>query len=563
MTMVKDLTGANRIIESIHDKLVNLTSDEQVYTFSPVFHRYIGMHSGVKMYGKFYTNDSSEEGIMSYATFWRNENYPVPHDGVGLAWRKGDGTTYNVYVIDNNPLNQNVFITNAILREDVGINNYIGAGKFNLQPDTWYWFSIKLVSDNSIVAKIWSGTKQDEPLDGAAPNSSHIIIPIGARALAFREGNEQDYQIGFGVENTKGYIWQYDDIEVIAIESGFPYSIFKYKADPTTFTGPFTLKYYGYGVDENLTYGANLYLLDSSNVWNLVGSNTSTDAADVLDTEIVFSESDVSLYRQEDGYIYVAARPLGSYGQKNLYTYYTSLENVLAEGIHTGNAVDIWINAPTRIVETSVEVNSVSGVITVSDVNFSTPIQEIISLVDSASTELSTSDWTMTTEPGSAFTTTPVQYITLGGSYAGVNETFTITYRYYIDGASMQTTVESEEFRSPGASNKIKIMPPHAVQIDNLRYRGPLSVDQVSTYLQTFVHSITNGVLEITDMISYLYNQGVTYIDLDSLVIVVRGYNYKNINITGNGETVTSSYSISGLGEFYLGATDIGVTKLG
>jgi hypothetical protein len=236
MTMVKDLTGTNRIIESIHDKLVNLTSDEQVYTFSPVFHRYIGMHSGVKMYGKFYTNDSSEEGIMSYATFWRNENYPVPHDGVGLAWRKGDGTTYNVYVIDNNPLNQNVFITNAILREDVGINNYIGAGKFNLQPDTWYWFSIKLVSDNSIVAKIWSGTKQDEPLDGAAPNSSHIIIPIGARALAFREGNEQDYQIGFGVENTKGYIWQYDDIEVIAIESGFPYSIFKYKADPTTFT---------------------------------------------------------------------------------------------------------------------------------------------------------------------------------------------------------------------------------------------------------------------------------------------------------------------------------------
>ena len=551
-----------KLLKDIRSIFENLISVGVAYNFSPVLHRYMGLHTGIKLTGKFKTSDPSDDGNMCYTTFWRSENFAIPHDGVGMAWVKGDGNTYNVYIVDNDVLTHDVFIGNSIVREDLGINKFIAAGKKEILIDTWYEYSLKIKNDNSIIAKIWNNAT-GEPGDDDAPGANYIIIKTGATTGTFRDGTEEDYQFGIGIHNTNGGEWFFDDIQILAIDSAYPYSLFKFKATPASFTGPATFKYYGYAYDQNTTYGLTAFLLNSGEEWVNIGSNTSTAASQVVDTEIMHDLEDVADYKNADGYVYAAIRPDATVGEKNLNSYYTSLENIMPSGIHTGNMIDVWIDSPAKIVEEEVSINSVDGIITVTDVDFNVPIQEIVELVDSGDTILDYSDWTVTTTVGSAFSTEPLQYITLGGSYTGVSETFTIRSRYYQDGVAVQTLLDSNEYRTPGAINTVKIKPPHAIQIDNLEFRGLLTENQVIEHVRDFVYSITNSSFEVSDLLSYLYTQGVTYINLNTLDIKIRSYNYKNIRTSGDGIAVSNSYSFSGVGSFYTHSNDLlGVTKV-
>jgi hypothetical protein len=551
-----------KILDDIRTIFENLVSTEVAYNFSPILHRYMGLHTGVKFTGKFKTNDPSENGNTCYTTFWRSENYAIPHDGVGMGWVKGDGNTYNVYIVDNDTLSNEIFAGSRIVREDLGINKFIASGKKEILIDTWYEFSLKIKSDNSIIAKVWNNAS-GEPADDAGPGAAYIIVRSGASGTAFREGTQEDYQFGIGIHNTNGGEWLFDDLQILAIDSAYPYSLFKFKATPSSFTGPATFKYYGYGFDEVTTYGLTTYLLTSGEQWINIGSNSATAATAVEDTEIMYDIEDITDYRNVDGYVYAASRPNGTVGEKNLNSYYTSLENIMPSGIHTGNMIDVWIDAPAKIVEEEVSINSVTGIINITDVDFNTPLQEIVEIIDSGDTSLTYSDWAMTTTVGSAFSTEPLQYITLGGSYTGVSETFTIRSRYYQDGPGVQNLLYSNEYRTPGAVNLVKIKPPHVVQIDLLDYRGLLTEDQVKEHIKDFVYAIEDSVFEVTDLLAYLYAQGVTYVNLNTLAIKIRSYNYKNIRTSGNGIAVTSSYSFSGVGSFYTHNNDLlGVTKL-
>lgn len=546
-------------IRAIFEDLVSTTT---AYNYSPILHRYMGLHTGIKLTGKFKTSDPSENGNMCYTTFWRSENVAVPHDGVGMGWIKGDGNTYNVYIVDNDVLINDVFIGNGIVREDLGINKFIAAGKKEILIDTWYEFSLKIKGDNSIIAKVWNNGS-GEPGDDDAPGANYIIVKSGASGTAFRDGTEEDYQFGIGIHNTEGGEWFFDDLQIQAIDSAYPYSIFKFKASPSLFTGPATFKYYGYAYDQNTTYGLTTYLLSSGEEWIDIGSNVSTGASQVEDTQILYELEDVTAWRNADGYVYAASRPDGTVGEKNLNTYYTSLENVMLSGIHTGNMIDVWIEAPEKIVEEEVSISSVNGIIDITDVDFNVPIQEIVDVIDSGDSTLDYSDWTMTTNIGSAFSTEPIQYITLGGSYTGVSETFTVVSRYYQDGPGVQNLLESDDYRTPGAKNVVKIKPPHVIQIDNLEFRGLLTRDQAVEHIKDFVYSIDDSTFEISDMLAYLYTKGVTYINLNTLSIKIRSYNYKNVRTSGDGISVTNSYSFSGIGSFYTHTNDLlGVTKI-
>ena len=169
----------------------------------------------------------------------------------------------------------------------------------------------------------------------------------------------------------------------------------------------------------------------------------------------------------------------------------------------------------------------------------------------------------MTTTIGSAFSIEPLQYITLGGSYTGVSETFIIRSRYYEDGPGVQNLLNANEYRTPGAVNVIKIKPPHVIQIDDLEYRGLLTEDQVKEHIKDFVYSMETSSFEISDLLAYLYNQGVTYVNLNTLDITIRAYNYKNVRTSGEGISVSNSYAFSGIGNFYTHSNDLlGVTKV-
>jgi len=150
----------------------------------------------------------------------------------------------------------------------------------------------------------------------------------------------------------------------------------------------------------------------------------------------------------------------------------------------------------------------------------------------------------------------------LFGPYAGVSETFTITYRYYSDGSSVQAFLQSEAMRAPGANNYIKIIPPYALQFDDFKIKTTLTVDQVKTYIKDYVNSLDKK-FELSDLYYHLYNKGITYIETEDVDIKVRGYDYRTYQLTDFDTDLGSRQLISGLGAFYSHSSDLlGVQKV-
>ncbi len=258
----------------------------------------------------------------------------------------------------------------------------------------------------------------------------------------------------------------------------------------------------------------------------------------------------------------MAVRPTYSYGEKSVNSYYVSLENMIASGVQMGNVADIWIEAPSKIIETTESISSINGVVNINNTSFSTPIQEIVDITDSSSTILSREDWDLSSNIGMAYSTDPEHQIILGGDYSGVNETFTITYRYYSDGPGIQALLESESLRVPGALNLVKIKPPHTLEFRILKLRGSISLEQMKQHIKDFVHNLSN-TFELSDLYNYLYNNGIDFIDTDSTEFYVRGYDYKCLQTTNFLDPATSPYTIEGIGSFYVGTSDLdGVSKI-
>ncbi len=195
-------TILNKVNNEIQQLLNGTLSTEESYDFAPVLHRVVPKHSNIKMSCTFNTSDPSTSGNFSYITFWRSPNGVAAHDGVGIAYKKGDGNLYNFYIVDNDFLSDGIYITEKIVREDTGINNFIAGGKFEILTNTTYNISLKILEDYSIIAKIWNdGTS--EPADGASPGADYLIINSGAKLTAYRTAAEEEHHFGISVPNTQ------------------------------------------------------------------------------------------------------------------------------------------------------------------------------------------------------------------------------------------------------------------------------------------------------------------------------------------------------------------------
>jgi hypothetical protein len=557
--MSDTLKKINDIIEDIDSSLINKLSVDESYNFAPVLHKVLPKHSDVKLYCKIKTSDNSENGIINYLTFWRSPNYAVAHDGVGLAWTKGDGNLYNFYIVDNDPLSDGVFITEKIVRESVGINNFIAGGKFNINKDIWYNTSLKINSNYSIIAKIWvDGTT--EPADNAAPNTDYLIIKSGAMIHPFRTGNEWEYHFGIGIQDTSNYEWEFDELKIINLKSGYPYAIFRLNSDSIYFNDEATLDYYGYAVDSNNNYGLEAFILNSGNEWESIGINSGTESDDVINTLIRKEIQDISDYRQPSGDCYVAAKPVGTYGMKSVNTHYIGLTNMIPSGVQMGNVTDIWVESVNKILDASSTVSAIDGIINIDTNNFVLPIQEILDITDVTNTILSRGEWELISDPDTIYSTKAVQKIKLN---SGTNATYTVNYRYYSDGVAVQNLVESENFRSPGSDNLIRISPPHAVEIRNLEYTGNIVESELKNKIIYYINNLDKSLI-LSDFYKYLGNSGVSYFDNKKLNIVIRGYNYKGLNITNFEEIIKDKYTIEeDIGSFYCGSYDIkGMVRL-
>jgi hypothetical protein len=150
ISIEQEATTALQLKKIVRD-LTDIVSVENRNNLSPVFQIPIDQHVGIQIEGEFKTNDSTAEGKMSYITVRRSPDIAVPFDGYGLAWRKGDGSKYNIYIVDNDALNSDVFINEEQIWDQTGgTNQFLAAAAKEILTDTWYKFVIKIYDKNGI-----------------------------------------------------------------------------------------------------------------------------------------------------------------------------------------------------------------------------------------------------------------------------------------------------------------------------------------------------------------------------------------------------------------------------
>lgn len=159
------------LLSSLESEILDNSSNT-----SPIVTMPLDQHKGIEAEVQVVADDVTPMGQMCYVTFFRNNRIRMPHDGYGLAWRKqpdflvrldqnsyedsaqreadieefknmfdtdpvSEGVIgnisgrpeyqfYNVYLVDNNVLKEEVQIgTNRVFDSQNGINQYLQKAK--------------------------------------------------------------------------------------------------------------------------------------------------------------------------------------------------------------------------------------------------------------------------------------------------------------------------------------------------------------------------------------------------------------------------------------------------
>lgn len=165
---------------------------------------------------------------------------------------------YNVYLVDNNALDEEILIgANRIFDSTNGINQYLQRSKYWIEGDVDYDFKIEI--KENLATKAWikpntSGT-YDLKINKGATYPSYV--PSAGTALSTGNANVDALDstrghFGIGVGQTKGYEWIVKGTYVRTIDEVFPMHLFKFKIDNEKWSAvnsPFAVDFYGIGYD--------------------------------------------------------------------------------------------------------------------------------------------------------------------------------------------------------------------------------------------------------------------------------------------------------------------------
>lgn len=516
--------------------LVLESKKRKSYNESPILHTILTQHNGIEITGTFKTDDGTDDGQFSYITILKQHNSPIAWDGLGVAWRKGDASTYNVYIVDNNALEEDVIMMGEQVIQTGGINKFLAAGKHEILINTTYYFKMVVSQFYGITVYI----DKDGTYDDAA------IVTTGDvwDSIAHPAANGTDF--GVSVLTTRGYRWWYDEIKIASTISNWSQTLLKFYTPSTSISD---------------TQQANVYI-NAIGTWNLGTAsglhafiyNTDNSGYEVLGTTYaskisngiieVQTPSGMSSYRDDQDYVNVLLTTVSGYDDATVTLNYAYMDNVLLSGVHTGNFVDIYVNAPEEIAfDTATNVTVVNSRISITDAEFTLPVVQIAAVRTTVGDARE-----FRVEPntkGLHGSTSSDSYIQLYETTATVN----IDYRYLTTGAGMQTLVQSSEFRGPGQNNLIKPIPIVLITFNTLSYTGGPAVAELRTKLKKWVNDLTTS-LEISDLIAYLYELGVNYIDLTTFRIDYTRYNTIGTMLTDSAK-LDSSYTLGSMENFY------------
>jgi len=647
-------------ILQIFNQFGDLLEEENLNNLAPIFHKKLDQHTGIQVSGRFNTTDDTEFGEMSYITAMRNASTYAPHDGFGIAWKKQPaylidcannglsatdahqtdfyevyGVTvteaitqlgsaaalkepdngylkYNVYLVDNDILQEEVWISTEKLWDQTGgKNQFLQAAKVWIEPNTWYEYNFKIYEKLAVDAWVW-----DPLLDPAGDSllNENRTLSRGQTYPPYVPQAAGDH-FGIAVAQTRNNEWYYDNLLIRSFAETFPMQLFKFKPTSEYFTnsGPLTLTYYGvgydptqYAIDDAGHSRTRLWVRNyTTSAWEYVGGHTATIDGSRAEQRINGSFTPLSDYKDLNGYINVLAhaansgpRPGAGYdiNQDNAYvsnvteydpetqtyiyvtndfsedsnhsirTYYASCSNFELEGVHKGNSIDVYCHEPSNIQYGVLTTVLTGNNLYIQDL-FSTvtgPIQEITALrLHLSQTELDEDSYSIASvNTGYEFSTDANYKISFNTTDDLTGTIIDIIYKYWATGDDIESFINSDEHRFPGTDYLVKTMPPAIVNVSNLSYSGGLEENLMREALAAYINALTDTRLDKSDIVAFLYTQGADFVDTD-MSITIRRYSYNYDLYT---DTLTStSYEIpsTDIGRFYTDKQELlGLNKI-
>lgn len=517
-----------------------------INTSSPVAQRYLKVHNGIEITGRFKTNDGTVEGRPFYITVLRQTGASVVEDGYGFAFFKGDGTTYNIYIVDNNSLYGNLVFGETLATPN--INGFIKAAKREIKINTEYEFKFNINEDwstelymreiNGVFAKIVSS---DALFDGPLGiGGKQYQSSVTGEWVSMAKGTD----IGFGVSNPSGYVWTLKNLQVRKYSAGVPLQLFEI-ANNGTISQKVQVNYYGTGISKNsndvvAVSGVDIFIarvVDPNSQgakefdkWELL-----VPAAGQVAGVYRCMTTDIAEHYLFDGLFYIAVTKKfdENNGQLNtavISTNYLEITNGQNKPLTNRNALDIWIDAVNHLEETTKDITLDADGST--DVTLNSPVFVIKGIYSAGNPNVNILNYSGDSGIRPQLKQSGLEYsnreeITLlHSTYSAIP--VSIRYLHAESKVSeIQNYVDSSNIRSPGTDPLIRINPPVIFNVTNLIYRGTISISDLKKSITTFINSKgTSYVMSKSDIISFLYSLGVTYIDLQNLQIELIVFDY-------------------------------------
>lgn len=624
------------IVETINTYL----GDEKINNVSPIIHKQISQHTGIRITCEMSTTDNTEDGEMAYITVLRNNYQFAPHDGYGLAWRKQPayllrmqannyGTNvaqkaadlakfyyeynvagdpylgqiknnsqfwkYNIYLVDNDTLQEEVWIGHdQLMDQSSGRNQFLQAGKAWIEPDISYRFRIDIYEHFG--TKAWI-----HDINETFNENTHLIINRGETYPPYMPQSGNKIEIGSGpdiltyyrnhfgvaVGQTRNCEWYLSDLLVKSFIEMFPMHLFKFyiELEDFNFDNPAAIKYYGIGYDPIQsvllpeTGHAKVMMAvynTSSLAWETLGIHTTgipLEYGEELVYEDILISGQVSVLRNyidADGYVNIAATAANSGTdfpndtRHALRSYYVQINNLEVDGVHRGNAIDVYCHDPNNIlVGHAIATASGNSVILSNVVGVNQYIQEILEVRDYISQIPydSSSYIIMNLDKGNTYSKDNNFKIIFDDDNMD-GAMIDILYRYWSKGTLVDNMVSNSRHRYPSADLKAKIVPTATVNISQLQYAGGLPLEDMKLKIVEFFNSLEDTTFDKSDLVDLLYDNDATYVNLE-MAVTIREYDtvYKR-TIT---EMATQSYtiSVSNIARFYTTISELsGVERL-
>lgn len=446
-------------------------------------------------------------------------------DGYGVAITTaatGSGK-YNLFVIDSSLVTDEFIAAEDFTFVDVSNAGVIAAAQVDLLRLVDYDFQMLIGVNNELEFRI-------VPTGDAMPGSP--TIESGTRTLS-----STGSYFGYSAPKTEGAVFYAKNLIIDRDAADYAYQVFKFKpwSDITNTGMIITIKASGTGYDPtNPLPGIDLGLIKSNgNVDATVLGNINVSALTTVTKEIYAADVAGYLYQPDilvdQKYIYIILKTKGTQhasvttDNAILNVDYISVTSLLSEQIHVGGKQDIYVWAPSKIVEKSYEISQMSANPyyiyhdVTADINeFPILNYDLISagtVVDKALYRLSSR------YPKYRLSIYEEFELTVDDTLlASPPVDFTLVYDTY-NVETINNALIQDETRLAAIDNIVKFIAPYKISFEKLDYSGTISVADLIVIL---TDKFNNEWLDLSaqKLIQLMQENGAYYVDPDIRITI-------------------------------------------